>query len=111
MQILTIFDFDNFSEAQIHGMKKRNLLLFTTVVLVLYNNLPCKLLLAFPDTMILIDMRSEATLKLENHVDFLTWSNVIVRNCLLIGQGFSAENQTNHGHVNAFFLLKSLLDM
>ena len=41
----------------------------------------------------------------------VTSFHVIVGNVLLVGEGFSSINQTDHRHVDTFLFLKRLLDL
>ena len=53
---------------------------------------------------------SVASLKLEDHVDGVASLHVVRLDGVLVSEGLTTEDKTNHGHVNALSLLKSLLD-
>ena len=52
-----------------------------------------------------LDIESEATFELKEHVDGVASLHVIVRDVLLVSQRLSSVDQTNHWHVNSLFLL------
>ena len=57
------------------------------------------------------DHLSEATFKLEEHVNSVTGLHVNVGNGVLVSERLSTVNQPDHGNVNSFLLLQRLLDL
>ena len=44
-------------------------------------------------------------------MDGVSCLHIVVRDVLVICQGLSCVDQTNHGHIDSFFLLQGLLDL
>ncbi len=72
-------------------------------------NLPTVTRLAIVSS--LSDHRSEASLKLEEHVNGVTSLHVNVGNRVLVSERLSTVDQSDHGDVNSLLLLQSLLDL